>query len=218
MIKTSKHTSNIKKKESLIDDNVSKQISPAQKINCVVIASSTGGPKALSQICSLLPAAFPVPILLVQHNTSGSEKSFVQLLDGFSKLKVLLAKDGTYPEKGYLYVAPTDKHLLIGADGFSFDDGKPIFNQKPSADILFKSAARHYGCSLISVVLTGMGIDGAQGTIDVKKAGGITIAQDESSSMIYGMPDAAFKTGCVDIVLSLNEISIRLIELTGGVK
>jgi len=189
---------------------------PMRKINCVVIASSTGGPMALCQLCSDLPADFPVPILLVQHNTSGFDKGFVQWLNGYSHLNVQLAEEGIFPLKGNVYVAPTDKHLSIGSSGISFNDDEPINNQKPAADILFKTASEHFGSSLVSVVLTGMGNDGAEGTKMVKQAGGITIAQDEATSMIFGMPQAAIETGCIDLTLPLNEISLKLISLTSS--
>ncbi|MDR0312846.1 MAG: response regulator, partial [Treponema sp.] len=130
-------------------------------INCVVIASSTGGPKALSQLCAALPKKFPVPIILVQHNTSGFDKGLVQWLNEYTPLQVYLAEEGAIPVKGNLYMAPTDRHLVVNTKGIAFDDGKPINNQKPAADLLFKSAAELYGKSLVSVVLTGMGYDGA---------------------------------------------------------
>ena len=188
----------------------------ARKINCIVIAASTGGPMALCQLCSGLPENFSVPILLVQHNTSGFDKGFVQWLNEYAKLNVQLAEEGTVPAKGYIYVAPTDKHLIVNNAGISFDPSDPVNNQKPAADILFKSAAEVYGDSVISIVLTGMGTDGAEGTRIVKQAGGITIAQDENSSMIFGMPQAAAETGCVDMVLPLNEIAKKLVSLAGG--
>jgi two-component system chemotaxis response regulator CheB len=206
----------IKDKISKQKESPEKSITSSQIIKCIVIASSTGGPMALCQLCSGLPASFSIPILLVQHNTSGFDKGFVQWLDGYSHLKVQLAEEGVFPVKGNVYVAPTDKHLAIGEAGIFFDASDPVNNQKPAADILFKSAADHYGNSLVSVVLTGMGSDGAEGTRFVKQAGGITISQDEASSMIFGMPLAAFETGCVDLVLPLNEIAPRLITLTGG--
>jgi len=187
-----------------------------RKIKCVVIAASTGGPMALCQLCPTLPENFSAPILLVQHNTSGFDRGFVQWLDEYTQLQVHLAEKGTLPAGGHVYVAPTDRHLVIDSTGINFDDGEPLNNQKPAADLLFKSAAALYGDSLVSVVLTGMGCDGAEGTRSVKQAGGITIAQDESSSMIYGMPQAAVETGCVDIVLPLNEIAQKLISLTNG--
>ena len=216
---TLKQITEIRKKKN-INRNIieEKSISSPRRINCVVIASSTGGPMALCQLCSGLTEKFPSPILLVQHNTSGFDRGFVQWLDEYTKLNVELALEGVYPSKGHLYVAPTDKHLVIGANGLLLDDGEPVNNQKPSADILFKSAARQYGNSIVSVVLTGMGNDGAEGTRFIKNAGGITIAQDAASSMIYGMPEAAFNTGCVDIVLPLNEIAGKLLELTGDGK
>jgi len=213
---TLKHITNIRNKE-LVQSETTEQISTVhRKINCIVIASSTGGPMALCQLLSALPADFPVPILLVQHNTSGFDKGFVQWLDGYSQLDVKLAEEGIYPIEGNVYVGPTEKHLTVGADGIAFNLDAPVCNQRPSADILFKTAAEHYGDSLISVVLTGMGSDGAEGTRAVKKAGGITIAQDEATSMIFGMPQEAIATGCVDIVLPLNEIAQKLLDLTGG--
>jgi len=207
----------VKIRKRAVNLNVSPVSAAAsRKFNCVVIASSTGGPMALCQLCSELPENFGVPIFLVQHNTSGFDKGFVQWLDGYTQLNVRLAEEGMVPEKGYVYTAPTDTHLLITGKGIAFNDGEPVNNQKPAADLLFKSAAEIYGDSVISVVLTGMGSDGAEGTRCVKKAGGVTIAQDESSSMIYGMPQAAAETGCVDMVLTLNEIAAKLVSLTGG--
>jgi len=212
---TLKQITKIKKKDG--GTNAPKPSSAAaRKINCVVIAASTGGPMALCQLCSSLPEDFSVPVLLVQHNTSGFDKGFVQWLDGYAGLNVQLAEEGMVPTRGNIYVAPTDKHLVVNNAGITFDTGAPVNNQKPAADILFKSAAEVYKDSVISVVLTGMGTDGAEGTRIVKQAGGITIAQDENSSMIYGMPQAAAETGCVDMVLPLNEIAGKLVSLTGG--
>ena len=215
---TLKQITSIKKKIITLNNSEKKVITSPRKINCVVIASSTGGPMALCQLCSHLPEDFCVPVLLVQHNTSGFDKGFVQWLDEYANLKVMLADNVIYPARGYFYVAPTDKHMTIGNNGIFLDDGEPVNNQKPAADVLFKSASLQYGSSLISVVLTGMGCDGAEGTRYVKNSGGITIAQDAASSMIYGMPEAAFNTGCVDIVLPLNEIASKLVSLTGGGK
>jgi two-component system chemotaxis response regulator CheB len=180
----------------------------------VVIAASTGGPKALMSFCAAIPEEFPVPMVLVQHNSSGFDAGFAQWLGGYTPLMVKLAEDREVPEKGKLYVAPTDKHLALAGGRFIFDDGEPVHNQKPAADVLFKSAAQCWGAGAISVVLTGMGSDGAEGTRYIRQAGGFTIAQDEASSMIYGMPKAAFETGYVDMVLPLDEIPRQLIELT----
>jgi two-component system chemotaxis response regulator CheB len=150
----------------------------------------------------------------VQHNMSGFDLGFVQWLDACAQLDVCLAEAGTIPIKGNVYIAPTDKHLIIGDKGITFDDREPINNQKPSADLFFKSAAEFYGDSVVSMVLTGMGCDGAEGTRYIKQANGITIAQDEATSMIFGMPLAAIETGCVDMVLPLGTIAERIKFLT----
>jgi len=192
----------------------------AQKKDMVVLASSTGGPKALSKLFSLMPCDFSLPVVIVQHNSSGFDESFVQWLDTFTELNVKLAEEGEKPEAGNVYVAKTDKHLELRAssDGigyvFLYNDNQAEQNQKPAADILFRTAAETCGASLVSVVLTGMGADGASGTQKVKEAGGITIAQDEESSLLYGMPKAAFETGCVDKVMSLEQIPDELVRLS----
>ena len=196
------------------------QKSPAKReIHAVVIASSTGGPKALSRFFSLLPDTFPVPIVIVQHNSSGFDKSFVQWLGTYTSLKVKLAENGEVPIPGTVYIAATDRHLVFRKmDEPSFclcyNDDEPENNQKPAADALFRTAAEIFKQSLISVVLTGMGSDGALGTRAIREMGGITLAQDEESSLIYGMPKAAAETGCVDIVLPLDRIPEELVRLT----
>ena len=190
-----------------------------QKIDMVVLASSTGGPKALSKFFSIMPGNFPLPIVIVQHNSSGFDSSFAQWLDTFTRLNVKIAEEGENPAAGNVYIAQTDKHLelRIDSDGkyiFSYNDNEAEQNQKPAADVLFRTAADSCGRSLVSVVLTGMGADGALGTQKVKEMGGITIAQDKESSLIYGMPKAAFETGCVDIVLPLEQIPDELVRLS----
>jgi len=190
-----------------------------RQIDMLVIGSSTGGPKALSQFFSLMPGNFPVPVVIVQHNSSGFDKSFAQWLDTYTKLKVKLAEEGEIPKPGFVYIAQTDKHLMLrrpdGQNGcLCYNDDEPEQNQKPAVDVLFRTAAESYKRSVISVVLTGMGSDGASGTQKIREMGGITLAQDEESSLIYGMPKAAAETGCVDIVLPLDQIPEELVRLT----
>jgi two-component system chemotaxis response regulator CheB len=189
-----------------------------REIAAVVIASSTGGPKALSRFFSLLPGNFPVPIVIVQHNSSGFDKSFAQWLDTFTALSVKVGEEGEVPKAGTVYIAQTDKHLeLKGTCGqdmsLHYNDDPPENNQKPAADVLFRTAADSLRKSVISVVFTGMGSDGASGTIKIREMGGITLAQDEESSLIYGMPKAAAETGCVDIVRPLDKIAEELVKL-----
>jgi len=215
IFRTLKQISNLNN-AAIVQNAVNQYTTAPRKINCITIASSTGGPMALCHLCSALPENFPVPILLVQHNTSGFDKSFVQWLNGYSHLKIQLAEEGTIPCGGNVYVAPTDRHIVINNTGIAFDDSEPVNNQKPAADVLFKSASNIYRDSLVSIVLTGIGNDGTEGTRFVKQAGGITIAQDEVSSMIFGMPQSAIETGCVELILPLNEIANKLVSLTGG--
>jgi len=218
VLNTLKQITHIKKRAHVHKEPVKQSASTPGKINAVVIASSTGGPVALCQLVSALPQNFNVPIFLVQHNTSGFDKCFTEWLNEYTPLTVRLAEEGTVPVRGNIYVAPTDRHMVVNVNGIFFDYGEPINNQKPAADLLFKSASPLYGESLVSVVLTGMGSDGADGTRYVKQAGGFTIAQDEATSIIYGMPKAAAETGCVDIVLPLAEIAPKLVSLTNGSK
>jgi two-component system chemotaxis response regulator CheB len=210
ILNTLKQITGIKKRLPASQKTVQQAKVNLRKIKCVVIASSTGGPNALCQLLSAINKDFAVPIMIVQHNMSGFDLGLVQWLDACTQLDVRLAEAGTIPAKGNVYIAPTDKHMIISSKGISFDNREPINNQKPSADFFFKSAAEFYGDSVVSVVLTGMGSDGAEGTRHIKQAGGITIAQDEATSMIYGMPLAAVETGCVDMVLPLGTIAEQL--------
>jgi two-component system chemotaxis response regulator CheB len=214
-----------KTETSVILDSLPQPASPqaarpaGRKIDAVVLASSTGGPKALSSFMPLLPNDFPVPIVIVQHNSSGFDKSFAQWLGTYTSLKVKLAEEGEIPAPGTVYIAQTDKHLELRLAGQSmslrYNNDEPENNQKPAADVLFRTAAESLKMSVISVVLTGMGADGAAGTRRIKEMGGITLAQNEETSLIYGMPKAAAETGCVDIVLPLEQIPPELVRLTG---
>jgi len=186
-------------------------------IHAIVVASSTGGPKALSKFFSILPGDFPVPVVIVQHNSSGFDQNFAQWLDTYTKLNVKVAEEGEIPRPGTVYIAQTDKHLMLNGTGqnccMGYNNDEPENNQKPAADVLFRTAAESLKESVISVVLTGMGSDGAAGTQKIREMGGITLAQDEESSLIYGMPKAAAETGCVDMILPLDRIPEELVRL-----
>ena len=189
-----------------------------RKIDAVVLASSTGGPKALSGFFPLIPGNFPVPIVIVQHNSSGFDKSFAQWLGAYSALKVKIAEEGENPKPGTVYIAQTDKHLELRVIGgqmtLRYNDDEAENNQKPAADVLFRTAAESLKEAVVSVVLTGMGSDGGAGTRKIKEMGGITLAQDEATSLIYGMPKAAAETGCLDMALPLEKIPPELVRLT----
>lgn len=189
----------------------------AHNIEAVVIGASTGGPKALYKVITALPDNLGVPILVVQHMPTGFTKAFAQRLNLNSNLKVVEAQDGDYVEKNTVYIAPGGYHMEIGNDKRIYLNTEPtLWGVRPSVDKLFLSATKVYGCRLLSVILTGMGRDGAQGTAVIKDNGGVTIAEHQSTCTIYGMPKAAFETGKVDGVILLPDIADEINKLVTG--
>ncbi len=183
----------------------------------ILIGASTGGPNAIESIITQLTRELNVAVLIVQHMPSGFTKSFAERLNKKCSLEVLEASDGIRIEKNKVYIAPGGYHMVVrqpGIIGLTKED--PIWGVRPAVDKLFISASTTYGKKIISVVLTGMGKDGAEGTIVVKMNKGITIAQDEYSSVIYGMPKCAYETGCVDYVLPLKNIALKIKDLIMG--
>ncbi|HTH16937.1 MAG TPA: chemotaxis protein CheB, partial [Magnetospirillum sp.] len=170
---------------------------PAQGFGLVGIVSSTGGPQALVQLLGSLGSDFPLPILLVQHITASFLEGFVSWLAGVTPFAVQIAKGGEAPEAGRVYVPPADRHLALKEGRLVLLDTPPLHSQKPSGSVLLSSVARDMGRRAIGVVLTGMGSDGADGMAELHKAGGHTIAEDESTCVVYGMPAAAAKLGAV---------------------
>jgi len=180
----------------------------AHNVEAVVIGASTGGPKALYKVITALPDNIGVPVLVVQHMPMGFTKAFADRLNLNSKLKVIEAQDGDYVEKNVVYIAPGGYHMEIGNDKRIHLNTEPtIWGVRPAVDKLFLSATKVYGSRLLSVVLTGMGRDGAQGTVAIKDNGGITMAEHESTCIIYGMPKAAFETGKVDEIVPLPNVA-----------
>jgi two-component system chemotaxis response regulator CheB len=181
----------------------------------VAIATSTGGPPALHHLFGELSADFPAPILVVQHISRGFTEGFASWLGRGTKLRVKLAEDGETASRGTAYVAPDDRHLGIERDGTIRHSSKPaIGGFRPSATFLFESAAAAFGSRAVAVILTGMGRDGVDGLRAIRRAGAQTIAQDEKTSVIFGMPGAAVAEGLADVVLPLTEIAGRLVHLT----
>ncbi len=178
----------------------------------VVIASSTGGPQALHQIIPKLPKGFPSAIIIVQHMSKGFTQPFAQRLDKVSEITVKEAVDSEKLQKGVAYVAPYGFHLEIEDSKITLKEGRPINGVIPSADRTMKSVAKIFGADSVGVVLTGMGRDGASGIEEIKKKKGRVIAQDEQSSVIFGMPKAALMTGSVDKVLELEKIPEALVK------
>jgi two-component system chemotaxis response regulator CheB len=182
----------------------------------VVIGASTGGPKALLEIMSRLPSGLPACLLLVQHMPEGFTTSFAKRLDSKSSFQVREAEDGMTLQEGVAYVAPGDYHLLVNGSALNIVKGLKLHGVRPAIDFTMESAALKYGENTVGVLLTGMGIDGAAGMKAIKEQGGTTIAQDEKTSLVFGMPHAAIRLGCVDEILPLQRIPERLTAILEG--
>ncbi|MEH3144992.1 MAG: chemotaxis-specific protein-glutamate methyltransferase CheB [Methylobacterium frigidaeris] len=179
----------------------------------VAVAASTGGPPAFARLLGALPADFPAPILLVQHMGAAFMEGFADWLNGVVPLRVVVAQDGVRPLPGHIYVAPGDRHLTLGTAGLLTTSGDPpVGGQRPSATVLFRSVARIAGPRGLGVLLTGMGEDGAAGLLDMRAAGAATIAEHESSAVVYGMPAAAVRLNAAGSVLPLDLIAPRLLR------
>ncbi|MFH1501861.1 MAG: chemotaxis protein CheB [Candidatus Eisenbacteria bacterium] len=176
------------------------------------IAVSTGGPPALMQLLSRLPADLPVPVVIVQHIPEGFSQGLTSWLNAGCSLKVVEARDGMIPEGGTVYIAPAGKHLVVTRERrmrleeAGFDE---CFH-KPSADVMLRSLAETYGSGVIGVIMTGMGRDGVDGMRAIQDAGGLTLAQDEASSLIYGMNKIAADAGWISHIVPLGGIAERL--------
>jgi two-component system, chemotaxis family, protein-glutamate methylesterase/glutaminase len=183
----------------------------------VALAASAGGLAALSRILSALPAGFPAPLLVVQHVDPNHRSWMADILGRRTGLRVAQARAGEPLAAGTVLIAPPDHHLLVGPDGvLALADTDRVQFSRPSADVLFASLAESWGAGAIAVVLSGRGLDGADGVRAVKRRGGTVIVQDEASAEYAGMPSAAILTGVADQVLPLDGIAAALIELTGG--
>jgi len=188
-------------------------------VKAVVIGSSTGGPNALAAVVPQFPANFPVPVLLVQHMPPTFTRMLAERLDAQSSLHVEEAKTGEPVRPGNLYVAQGGSHLaLVRRQGEVFvelDDGPPENFCKPSVDVLFRAAASIWGAGTLGVVLTGMGQDGLAGARVIAESGGDVIAQDEATSVVWGMPGAVAKAGIASQVLPLGEIAKCVVRRAG---
>lgn len=183
------------------------------KTKAVVIAASTGGPKALVYLIENLPSPIDIPIFIGQHMPKGFTLSFAQRLDNLTEARVVEAQDNMRIEKGTIYLAPGDFHLRLENGYIRLSSEDKLHGVRPAADYLFESAAKIYRESLVGIILTGMGRDGTEGMRSIKAAGGTTIAQDEATSVVFGMPGSAIENGVVDEVFSLEDISKTLNDI-----
>ncbi|WP_348708027.1 chemotaxis response regulator protein-glutamate methylesterase [uncultured Pseudoalteromonas sp.] len=200
--------------------STSKIRASGKQYQLVAIGTSTGGPVALQTILTQLPANFPHPILLIQHMPAAFTPAFAARLNGLCRINVKEAQNGDRLMPGTAYLAPGGQQMLIeGRSGSRtlrvFEDDSPRITYKPSVDVTFASAAKTYGGDVLAVVLTGMGADGRDGARMLKQVGATIWAQDEKTSVVYGMPQAVANAGLASESLALTDVAARLTRETG---
>lgn len=182
----------------------------------IIIGASTGGTEAIRAVLEPLPTNSP-GILVTQHMPGGFTRSFAERLDRLCRMTVKEASDGERVLPGHVYIAPGDHHLELARSGANYliriHDKAPVNRHRPSVDVLFESAAKNAGKNALGVLLTGMGKDGAQGLLAMHRAGGVTLAQNEETSVVFGMPREAIALGAASEVTALDEIAGRLVDL-----
>ena len=180
----------------------------------VVVGTSTGGLKALQTLLSGLPEEFSLPIVVVQHRSKDSESGLCQFLNRFSALPVVEPEDKERLQRGRVYLAPRDYHLLLEKQSLALSTDPAVGFARPSIDVLFESAADEYQERAIGVILTGANRDGARGLAAIKSRGGATIVEDPASATRRELPDAAIALTQADWILPLHQIGPRLKELS----
>lgn len=183
----------------------------------VAIGASTGGPQALRDLLSRLPADFAPPILIVQHIAAGFVPSLQSFLSAEVQLPIQVAESGQRLVGPGAYIAPTETHLEVRQRRVLLSDTPPVSGHRPSATVLFRSVAKEYGSRAIGVVLTGMGDDGAAGLVAIRNAGGRTLAQDQATSAVFGMPRAAQLTGAVEHMVAIDDMADAIVRAAGRI-
>jgi two-component system, chemotaxis family, protein-glutamate methylesterase/glutaminase len=184
------------------------------KPKIVVIGASTGGPQALQEIFTQLPADFPVPVICVQHICFGFLQGLIDWLATHCRLTIQIAQIGDIPKSGNIYFPDEQLHLELDAAGrFIYFDSPPVTGHRPSVTVSFESVAKLYGNATVGILLSGMGRDGADGMQAIAQAGGFTIAQDEATCVVFGMPKEAINLGAAKQVLPIEAIAPRLLAM-----
>lgn len=195
-------------------DSAKKRAAAKNKI--IALGASTGGTEAIKTVVKGLPADTPA-VLITQHLPAAFSESFARHIDLVTEMTACIPKHGQTVEAGHIYLAPGDRHMAMIREGSRYviqlHNSEPVNRHKPAVDVLFRSVAHSAGANGIAVLLTGMGSDGAMGMKEMHDAGAKTVIQDEQSSVVWGMPGAAFKLGCTDYVLPLEEVANRLLTL-----
>ncbi len=183
----------------------------------VAIGASTGGTEAIREVLEMMPADAPA-IVVSQHIPAAFSRAFAERINRSCAMSVCEAQDGQYILPGHAYIAPGDRHLIVERDGARYrcrlNDGPHVNRHRPSVDVMFRSVAQNVGPNATGVILTGMGDDGARGLKEMLEAGAGTIAQDEASSVVWGMPGAAVKLGAAEHVMPLQRIPGQILNLT----
>lgn len=181
----------------------------------IIVGASTGGTEAIRNVLEPLPANTPA-ILITQHMPGGFTRSFAERLNRLCRITVKEAEEGERVLPGHAYIAPGDTHLKLARSGANYvvrlDDGPPVNRHRPSVDVLFRSAAQHAGRNAIGVILTGMGKDGAAGLLEMRQAGAHTLAQNEASCVVYGMPREAVALGAAAEVVELDQMAAQIMH------
>ncbi len=205
----------------ILSDVIEKKIKKISRFDIMAIGISTGGPNALRQILPKFPEDFPLPILIVQHMPPGFTREFAKGLNDVCSIDVKEAETGDVLSRGAAYIAPGDKHMLVNRNTtpmtISLSEDPPIHGHRPSAEILFENVADIFLNRSICIIMTGMGKDGSRG---IKKAwlkGAITLAQDEKSCVVFGMPKVAIEEGGIDEVVSLDDIPSTIFNIISRV-
>ncbi len=181
----------------------------------IIVGASTGGTEAIKTLLINLPPDCP-GILIAQHMPEAFTKSFAARLDGLCRISVKEAEDGERILPGHAYIAPGHSHLLLKRSGANYmtvlNQGPPVNHHRPSVDVLFRSAAKGVGQNAVGVILTGMGKDGAQGMLEMKRAGAYNFAQDEETCVVFGMPKEAIELGGVDEIVPIQNMAQRVMS------
>lgn len=199
--------------DAILEKSIAKGVSGRQTI--IAIGASTGGTEAIRRVLEVLPAQMPA-IVITQHIPPVFSESFANRMDSLSLLTVKEAVDDESILPGHVYIAPGDKHLLVEKRGAGYvcrlNDGPAVNRHKPSVDVLFRSVANVVGQNAMGIIMTGMGADGALGLLEMKDRGAYTVAQDEQTSVVWGMPGEAVKKGAANYVLALDKIAAAIVK------
>lgn len=211
---------NADKEDSKVTESFNNAIGNKKKIShddvtLIVIGASSGGPRALKKILAALPNNFSVPIIIVQHVDESFTPELVTWLSSVTNLKIKLAEKYETIKKGNVYIAAKNDHLVIDYNGvMCYSDEPSDVGYKPSVNVFFDSVSKNWRGKTIGILLTGMGVDGAQGLLQLRKRGDFTIAQDEQSSAVFGMPKEAININAAMDVMPLNKIASKIKYLT----